>query len=124
MPPYSGIQMFKVSSLLRPRSSLLLLTAATLVASCVGHAQPKTAPAVKPDGLANAVVIVIRHGEKPDDGTGLTPAGEARAKAYVKYFADYQVDGQPLHLDKIFATADSKSSFRERLTVEPLAKAL
>lgn len=74
-------------------------------------------------GLANAVVLVIRHAEKPETGTGLTPAGEARAKAYAKYFPSYKFNGKLFHLDYIFATADSKNSFRERLTVEPLAAA-
>lgn len=74
-------------------------------------------------GLANTVVLVIRHAEKPETGTGLTPAGEARAKAYAKYFPSYKFNGKPFHVDYIFATADSKNSFRERLTVEPLAAA-
>lgn len=34
-------------------------------------------------GLADATVLVVRHGEKPDSGTGLSPAGEARAQAHV-----------------------------------------
>jgi hypothetical protein len=104
------------------RRRLLLVSSATLLIYCIGHAIPKAPHATS--GLSNAIVLVIRHGEKPSEGTGLTPAGQARAKAYVKYFHDYKVDGEPLHIDHIFATEDSKSSARERLTVAPLAKAL
>ena len=80
--------------------------------------------AASPTPLANAVVLIIRHGEKPAVGTGLAPAGEQRANAYVHYFETYKIDGKPLHLDHLIATKDTKKSFRERLTIEPLAKAL
>jgi hypothetical protein len=74
--------------------------------------------------LANTVILIIRHAEKPASGFGLTPEGEARAKAYVDYFKKFTVDGQPLKLDYIFAAADSKGSHRPRLTVEPTGQAL
>ena len=61
---------------------------------------------------------------KPDKGDGLAPAGKARAKAYVNYFKNYTVDGQPLKLDHLFAAADSKQSHRARLTLEPTSKKL
>lgn len=82
------------------------------------------APSVAKSGLSNAVVLVIRHGEKPAEGDQLAPAGVRRAQAYVGYFKRYKIDGRPLHLDAIFATADSKNSARERLTAAPLAKSL
>jgi len=72
----------------------------------------------------NAVILVIRHAEKPDTGHTLSAAGDARAQAYVNYFKNYQVDGYPLRLDHLFATADSGSSHRPRLTLDPFAKAL
>src|ERR1700722_18983705 len=75
------------------------------------------------DGLKNTVVLIIRHAEKPDSGNTLTPAGEERAKAYVKYFKDYTVEAKPVTLDYLFAAADSKGSMRPRLTLEPLSKA-
>jgi hypothetical protein len=75
-------------------------------------------------GLADATVLVIRHAEKPETGTDLTPTGVARAKAYSNYFHSYQIDGKPVHVDYVFATADSKGSHRERLTVEPLAQSM
>ena len=75
-------------------------------------------------GLENAVILVIRHGEKPDKGDGLSKAGKQRAKAYVDYFKNYTVDSKPLQVDYLFSTADSKASRRTRLTLEPLSKAI
>ncbi len=72
----------------------------------------------------NAVILIIRHAEKPDAGHTLSAAGDARAQAYVDYFKNYQVDGRPLKLDCLFATKDSGNSHRPRLTLEPFAKAL
>src|SRR5262245_23938348 len=74
------------------------------------------------DGPKNGTVLIIRHAEKPADGPGLTPRGEERAKAYPRYFRNFTVDGKPLHLDRIFAAADSDESQRPRLTVLPLAR--
>lgn len=78
----------------------------------------------KSSALKNAVILVIRHAEKPDDGYGLSAAGETRAMAYVNYFKNFKIDGQPLKLDYLFAAADSKESHRPRLTIEPTSKAL
>lgn len=76
-------------------------------------------------GLAGATVLIVRHGEKPDNGAGLSPAGEARAKAYVRYFQPLSLDdGTSFHPDTLVATADSANSMRERLTLAPLAEAL
>jgi len=55
---------------------------------------------------------------------GLTQEGQERAKAYVGYFRNFKVGARPFHVDYLFATADSKKSARERLTVEPLSQAL
>jgi broad specificity phosphatase PhoE len=74
--------------------------------------------------LKNAVILIIRHAEQPADGNGLSAAGEARAKAYVNYFKNFAVDGQPLKLDQLFAAKDSPNSHRPRLTIEPLAEEL
>ena len=76
-----------------------------------------------PSGPKDAIVLIIRHAEKPDTGAGLTPAGEQRAQAYARYFQDLTVDGARLTPDVIFAAKDSKASVRPRLTVEPFAKA-
>jgi hypothetical protein len=75
-------------------------------------------------GLKDAVVLVIRHAEKLESGRELSPAGYQRAEAYVKYFSEFPLDGQPLKFDSLFATADSKNSQRPRLTLEPLSRAL
>ncbi|MDX8534689.1 flagellar basal body-associated protein FliL [Mesorhizobium sp. VK25A] len=76
-------------------------------------------------GLADATVLIVRHGEKPDSGTGLSPAGEARAKAYVHYFQPLRLDdGTNFRPDVLVASADSHNSARERLTLTPLGEAL
>jgi hypothetical protein len=72
--------------------------------------------------LANATVLIIRHAEKPASGSGLSAAGEARAKAYAGFFRGFTLDGSPLHIDTLIATADSSESRRERLTLEPLSR--
>jgi hypothetical protein len=54
----------------------------------------------------------------------LSAEGFKRADAYVKYFKNFQLDSQPLKLDSLFATADSKNSRRPRLTLTPLSHAL
>ena len=76
------------------------------------------------NALKNAVILIIRHAEQPANGNGLSAAGEARAKAYVNYFKNFRVDGEPLKIDQLFAAQDSSSSHRPRLTLEPLAKDL
>lgn len=76
------------------------------------------------NGLADTTVMIIRHAEKPKSGPGLTPEGEARARAYAGYFQHFSVDGQPMTPDTLYAAADSKSSMRPRLTLEPLSRAL
>lgn len=76
------------------------------------------------DGPSGTTVLIIRHAEKPETGNQLTPAGVRRASAYPAYFAGLRLNGHPVHLDHIFAAADSKGSERPRLTVEPLAAAL
>jgi hypothetical protein len=75
-------------------------------------------------GLKHAVILIIRHAEKPDNGNGLSPAGKRRAQAYVHYFTNFTMNSEALKLDCLFATADSKESHRPRLTLEPLSKTL
>jgi hypothetical protein len=76
------------------------------------------------DGLANTTVMIIRHAEKPESGAGLTPEGEARAQAYVGYFEHFSVNGVPMVPNALYASADSKSSMRPRLTITPLSRSL
>lgn len=87
---------------------------------------------VQSDALKDTVILVIRHAEKSRPSLDLAPAGVARAKAYVDYFRNYQIDGKPVKLDYLIAAADAKSSHhghpREgpypRLTLEPTSRAL
>jgi len=74
-------------------------------------------------GLRDTTILIIRHAEKPDDGYGLAPAGQERARAYVNYFKTFTLDGKPLTLDYLISAADSKGSHRPRLTIEPLSAA-
>jgi hypothetical protein len=76
------------------------------------------------NALKDAVVLIIRHAEKPPAGNELSAEGQARAQAYVKYFSEFQLDGKPLKVDSLFAASDSKNSSRPRLTLEPLSEAL
>jgi len=74
--------------------------------------------------LANNTILIVRHAEKsPESGTGLTPQGENRAQLYVTYFTPFRDGGLNLTIDSLYAGADSKKSFRPRLTLEPLSKA-
>lgn len=99
----------------------ILLIVCLLAVAAFGFAQKNHAA---DDGLRNAVIIVIRHAEKTTDDRGLSPAGVARAQAYVNYFTNFTVDDKPLKLGKLYSAADSKGSQRSRFTLEPLGKAL
>jgi hypothetical protein len=96
---------------------LSLLTVSTIASAKHDHGDGG-------NGLADTTVMIIRHAEKPDSGPGLTPAGEARARAYVNYFEHFTADGQPMTPNALYAAADSKSSMRPRLTIDPLSQAL
>jgi hypothetical protein len=75
------------------------------------------------DGPKDAVVLIIRHAEKPENGRGLSPRGEQRAQAYKDYFLNFTVDSKRLEPNAIFAANDSKHSRRPFKTIEPFAKA-
>ncbi len=85
-----------------------------------------TAPATHLSPMpANATIFLIRHGEKPDSGSGLSPAGQARADAYVKYFQKLKDrQGNIIRWDYLFACEDSDHSDRPLLTITPLAAEL
>jgi hypothetical protein len=103
------------------RPARLILSLLVLIAPAVATAKHDHADG---NGLADTTVMIIRHAEKPESGAGLTPDGEARARAYVGYFQHFSVDGQPMTPNALYATADSKSSMRPRLTITPLSQAL
>ena len=69
--------------------------------------------------------MIIRHAEKPTTAgdRGLSPAGEARARAYADFFRHLEIDGAPIRIGALLASSDSSESARPRLTLEPLAKA-
>jgi hypothetical protein len=70
---------------------------------------------------------MIRHGEKPEiqGDVRLTVSGQARAQAYTIYFQHYLLaDARSITLSHLFAAADSDTSHRSRLTIEPLGQAL
>jgi hypothetical protein len=74
--------------------------------------------------FSNATILIIRHAEKVEDGSDLSPVGYQHANQYVHYFENYKIDGQPIHIDAIYSTKDSAESARTRLTVTPLSQAL
>lgn len=72
----------------------------------------------------NTIVIMVRHGEKPDSGEGLSVAGQERAQAYVIYFQNYLFQGQPLKFKYLFASESSSQSHRPHKTINPLSQAI
>lgn len=110
----------------RSASLSLFLTLAILPAAFAHKDKYKNLPDIPPGngGLDGATVIIIRHAEKPESGTGLAPEGKQRAAAYVDYFKKFKVDTTPVQITNLYAAGDSKESVRPRLTLEPLAKAL
>ena len=105
-------------------SAILLTMAACQVSQHDRSSGAKEVGLADDRGLSDAIVLVIRHAEKPENGPGLSPAGQKRAQAYVQYFKDFTVDEKPLDLNCLIAGADSEKSHRPRLTLEPLAEAL
>lgn len=75
-------------------------------------------------GLRDVTVLIVRHAEKPDQGSGLSPRGEQRANAYASYFDPLRLDGTTLRPQRLIATSDSRQSMRPRLTLTPLAARL
>ena len=72
----------------------------------------------------NTNILMIRHAEKPDSGTGLSVIGQERAQAYVIYFQNYLLGSNIVKWDYLFAAANSDDSHRPCLTIQPLAIAL
>ena len=60
-------------------------------------------------GLKNAVILIIRHAEKADDGHGLSALGDACAKAYASYFKNFTCRGR--WLTRLSLLAKMLSSF-------------
>jgi hypothetical protein len=75
-------------------------------------------------GLQNTTVLIIRHGEQPSSGPGLSALGQKRADAYVSYFQNLTLDSTPAVPNYLMSAADSAQSQRPHLTLVPLSKAL
>jgi hypothetical protein len=76
---------------------------------------------------APAQVLIIRHGEKPDSGSGLSEQGQERAQALVSYFQNNPAVthfGTPAAIYAMAPTNDNEAGLRPELTVTPLAHAL
>src|SRR5580658_6995327 len=108
-----------MSKNLRSLKPILILFSLAIFASA-GFAQNTDTNSAS---LKNAIILVIRHAEKPESGFDLTPDGYKRADAYAGYFTNFTVEAKPFKPDYLFAATDSKGSHRPRLTLEPLAKA-
>jgi hypothetical protein len=73
----------------------------------------------------NLTIFIVRHAEKPAQGDDLSPAGAARAQAYVKYFQQQaKYNGQLIRWNFLFASAETQKSNRPFLTLQPLAEAI
>jgi hypothetical protein len=108
---------------MKPLIAIMALSLLFAAYVAEGREKDQGSRAADADGLANATILVIRHAEKPDEGAGLSSAGQARALAYVSYFKTLVIDGVPINIDTLIATADSRESMRPRLTLAPLSDA-
>ncbi len=118
-----GFGMTRFSRLIACSLALLAVPVAALCYDADGARIAVPSNGAAAPGLANATILIVRHAEKPSDGSGLDAEGVARSKAYVGYFQNFRFDGAPLHIDALVATADSPASERPRLTLAPLSEA-
>ncbi len=101
-----------------------------VVLSCAVLARPVVVGAATADVAATnpAMIILIRHGEKPPPeakSADLSEAGVLRAQALPRLFALQGKKPSRLpHPDALFASSASKHSNREFETLVPLSKAL
>ena len=107
-----------------PSPTLLLRLAGIFTLSLLLAPFAPAQTLAKAPPLSDAIILIVRHAEKPEEGWRLSPEGERRAQLYVDYFQGLQIDGKPLKLDHLIAAADSKNSSRSRLTLTPLSHAL
>ena len=102
----------------------LTISCLTGFISCVaGSFTAVDAQSTTDTGLSGATVLVIRHAEKSPSGNGLTPDGQARADAYVKYFEPFNDGKESFNVDALYATSDTTKSARPKLTLNPLSEA-
>ena len=92
-------------------------------------ALPSSAAFAKHDlafaGMAGVTILIIRHAEKPESGSDLSPAGSTRAAAYARYFNPFgAAPGGPFAPDMLIASKDTTRSDRPELTLKPLSAAI
>jgi phosphohistidine phosphatase SixA len=107
--------------MLKTRSHLIW---AGLFLAVLGFSAPRALRAADHSSNRPTLIMIIRHGEKPDESSGaenpnLTPRGYARAKALATVIPEHFP--QP---DFLFAAKNSKGSDRPVETITPLSKAL
>ena len=107
-------------------TAMLILLSLGLGSITPAGGKDKDPAPTAPSALAHATVLIIRHAEEPDHGSGLSPAGIAHANACVSYFENYHVDDNvtPIKLTALFAAANSSASHRPYLTLAPLSQAI
>jgi hypothetical protein len=89
--------------------------------SAILFGSPLTLAADSQDGPKDAVVLIIRHAEKPVTGPGLSPSGQQRAEAYSITLKIYR--GFKRLRPMPFCRQGLETKPAPRLTVEPFAKA-
>jgi hypothetical protein len=92
-------------------------------------ALPSSAAFAKHDlasaGMAGVTILIVRHAEKPESGSDLSPAGSARAAAYARYFDPFSAAPvDPFVPDMLIASKDTTRSDRPELTLKPLSAAI
>src|SRR5215475_11683247 len=102
---------------------LFVLGVSSCSASSSKESPPADPVAQVQSPLSDATILIIRHAEKPEIGTGLSSEGQARAESYVKYFQNFSFKSEAVQLDYLVAADDSDHSQRSRLTLEPLGRA-
>ena len=97
--------------------TMAIAIANCLLAGCISSASAE-------NFLSDCVVLIVRHAEKPENGTGLTEQGMRRAQTYAHYFDPFTAGSVNTKPELLIASADSDNSERPRLTLEPLSRAL
>ncbi|MFI5010918.1 MAG: flagellar basal body-associated protein FliL [Hyphomicrobiales bacterium] len=99
--------------------ALLVISLLTTVSSSPARERDLASPY-----MANVTVLIVRHAEKPGEGAELSPAGDARAVAYARYFNPFTAGTAPFIPDTLIASRETLRSDRPQLTLKPLGTAL
>src|SRR5579885_1483337 len=76
--------------------AVLVAVALALPLLAAAPSSPEFAATEGHAALKDAVILIIRHAEKPEAGFELSPAGQKRAEAYPHYFKDFTLDSKPV----------------------------